>query len=116
MLQYDLEHRLAIFVSDEMQFWHASRKVLKPTDSQLREITLQSVDNICRRAKLLSCKMEREKVSLQTRTRWHLLIDPSILQVPIGATPVSQALLDLVSHATNPLRLAAMDPSLLPWL
>lgn len=62
-VQYDLEHRLAIFVSDEMAFWHTSRRSAKPTDVQLRELTLSNVDAVCRRAKLLSCKMDREKVN-----------------------------------------------------
>lgn len=116
--QYDLEHRLAIFVSDEVAYWHTSRKAPKPTDVQLRELTLTNVDAVCRRAKLLSCKIDREKVSSfdfywlkktasDNQTRF---------QLPIGANPVNQTLLDLVTHATNPLRLASMDPSLLPWL
>ena len=60
-IQYDLEHRLSIFVSDEMQFWYSTRKVPTPTETQLRDITLQNTDAVVRRAKLLSCKMEREK-------------------------------------------------------
>ena len=61
-LQYDLEHRLSIFIADEMQAWHTSRKMPKPSETQLRDLTLQGVESIVRRAKLLSCKMEREKV------------------------------------------------------
>jgi transformation/transcription domain-associated protein len=117
--QYDLEHRLAIFVSDEMQFWHSSRKNAKPSDVQLRELTLTNVDAVCRRAKLLSCKMEREKVSSHAGTGMEYALTLGHFppaQVPIGANPVNQTLLDLVTHATNPLRLASMDPSLLPWL
>ena len=71
--QYDLEHRLAIFVSDEVQFWHASRKSPRPSDVHLRETTLSNVEAVCRRAKLLSCKMEREKVrniEMRLKSRW----------------------------------------------
>lgn len=66
--EYDLEHKLAIFVSDEMQFWHSSRKLPRPADNQLRDMTLNQVTEIVRRASLLSCKMEREKVG-QRRCR-----------------------------------------------
>lgn len=62
--------------------------------------------------------MDREKVGEKDAfCRSALFADVNIrLQVPIGACPVNQTLLDLVTHATNPLRLASMDPSLLPWL
>ena len=63
--EYDLEHKLAIFVSDEMQFWYSSRKMARPTDQQLRDMTLSQVSEVVRRATLLSCKMEREKVRFQ---------------------------------------------------
>lgn len=45
-----------------MTFWHNSRKLPKPTETQLRDLTLNNVDAVVRRAKMLSCKMEREKV------------------------------------------------------
>ena len=44
------------------------------------------------------------------------LITDAKLQTPLGQTPVNQSVLDLITHATNPLRLAAMEVASLPWL
>lgn len=62
--------------------------------------------------------MDREKVSRDNIYLVAVLHADSVActQLPIGSAPVNQTLLDLVTHATNPLRLASMDPSLLPWL
>lgn len=91
----------------------------KPSEAQLRDLTLTNVDAVVRRAKLLSCKIERERVSsVQSSELAHepdrLIFAPS--QTPIGSTPVSQSILDLLTHATNPLRLASVDVASLPWL
>lgn len=114
--EYDLEHKLAIFVSDEMQFWHSSRKMPRPAENQLRDMTLNQVNEIVRRATLLSCKMEREKVCTHPSIPLETLLTGYIQQTPIGGTVVNQAVLDLVIHATNPIRLASLDVTSMPWL
>ena len=120
-MQYDLEHRLAIFVSEEMQFWHSSRKLAKPSDTRLRDLTVTNVDAVVRRAELLACKMDREKVCA-TWTVTALLCDHAEstsvrhLQQPIGSVPINETVIGLILHATNPLRLASLDVAALPWL
>lgn len=69
-VQYDLEHRLSIFIREEVLVWSQMSKN-EPRNS-LRELVLSNVDAVVRRAKVMSCKMEREKVrllsALSTRT------------------------------------------------
>lgn len=64
MEQYDLEHRLSIFVKEEVLVWSA---MTKPVDGRggLRELVLQNVDSVVRKAKVMACKMERDKVRLR---------------------------------------------------
>jgi transformation/transcription domain-associated protein len=59
--QFDLEHRLSIFIREEILVWSQASK----SDSarqNLRELVLGNVDSVVRRAKVMSCKMERDKV------------------------------------------------------
>lgn len=60
--QYDLEHRLSIFVGEEIRTWFAMSKT-EPR-ANLRDYMLGAVDNVTRKARVLSCKLEREKVRL----------------------------------------------------
>lgn len=60
--QYDFEHRLSIFIREEILMIAQMSKVdLRPN---LRELVLNNVDQVVRRARVMSCKMERDRVSL----------------------------------------------------
>ena len=104
-----------------MQFWHSSRKLAKPSDTRLRDLTVTNVDAVVRRAELLACKMDREKVSI-AGTLTALLHDHAEtelsrhMQQPIGSVPINETVIGLILHATNPLRLASLDVAALPWL
>lgn len=92
----DLEHRASIFIREEVITWyHLAHK--SPPEGALREYTLQNMDALVKRAQLLSCKLEREKQ-------------------PVGSIPCNQTILELLSAATNPAKLALMDVQLLAWL
>ncbi|GAA96948.1 uncharacterized protein L969DRAFT_90354 [Mixia osmundae IAM 14324] len=92
----DLEHRLCIFVREEVIAWHhMQHKTLQ--DKLVRAATVSNVKNIVRRAQLLSCKIDRENQ-------------------PLGVVPANQTILELLSYSANPQRLSAMDPIWLPWL
>lgn len=107
----DLEHRLSIFVREEVISWHHINQKTPP-EGALRDFSLQNVDAVVQRAKLLSCAVEREEVS------GSLLVLQSVgayqefgsLQQPVGSVPVNQTILELLAQATNPSRLAQMDP------
>lgn len=64
--QHDLEHRLSIFVREEIVAWHQIFR--HPLDdsrmAHLRDLSLHSIDEVVKRARLLSCKMERERVRM----------------------------------------------------
>jgi len=92
----EMEHSSSVFVREELITWHHVYHRQPPEGAQ-REYTLQNVDALVKRAKLLSCKLEREKV-------------------PVGQVPANQSILELLSSATNPQKLAMMDPLLLPWM
>ena len=51
--QYDLEHRLSIFVGEEIRTWFAMSKT-EPR-ANLRDYMLGAVDNVTRKARVLSC-------------------------------------------------------------
>ncbi|KAI8925790.1 hypothetical protein BC831DRAFT_459457 [Entophlyctis helioformis] len=71
----------------------------KPTfqHGQLRELVTQNVELLVKRAQGISCKIEREKGAERV-------------------DPVSRTVLDLVSQAVNPLKLAQMDIAFMPQL
>jgi len=96
---HDLSHRLSIFVRDEIMWWHAVNKKEIPEPGKLREIVMGNIDEVVRRATVLSCKMERERT-------------------PVGAgnIPANQTVIDLLSKAMNPRHLAQMEPMWMPWM
>jgi transformation/transcription domain-associated protein len=115
--EFELEDFLSIFIRDELITWHhgammlsnmekggenqgAASSVPNPNIMQEQEIRVriaQNVDLVLKRAQTLSCIKERENAQdLQT--------------------PVNQTLLDLISCAVNPQKLAQMDAHWHPWL
>ncbi|GJN92776.1 hypothetical protein Rhopal_005814-T1 [Rhodotorula paludigena] len=94
--EYDLEHRVSIFVAEEIRTWFAMSKQ-EPRGGSLRDFVNNAIDSVTRKARLLSCKYEREKP-------------------PSGVTPVCQSLLELILSAASPANLAACDPQFVPAL
>ncbi|GAA5889131.1 hypothetical protein JCM8208_007777 [Rhodotorula glutinis] len=87
--EYDLEHRLSIFVGEEIRTWFAMSKT-EPR-ANLRDYMLGAVDNVTRKARVLSCKLEREKP-------------------PSAVTPVCASITQLLLAATAPQNLSQTDP------
>ncbi|KAJ3344480.1 hypothetical protein HDU83_005150 [Entophlyctis luteolus] len=89
----ELEDYLSIFVRDELVLFK------KPVfqEQQLRDLVNQNCDLLLKRSHALACKIEREK-GAET------------------AQPANQTVLDLVSQAANPLKLAQMEPVFMPML
>ena len=93
---HDLEDYLGIFVRDELHFWFSGvqRQVPKNLEAS-RELVVQNVLEVVKRARLMSCKYGHDKSSV---------------------TPVNQAVLDLINYASHPSKLALQDPTWMPWL
>jgi hypothetical protein len=77
--QHDLEHRLSIFVREET----VSRLTSFKIDSRngIRSDVNEAVEAVCRRAKVMACKFEREKVSLDLSTLSACLSPDSLVSV-----------------------------------
>ncbi|KAJ1556369.1 hypothetical protein HK405_013845 [Cladochytrium tenue] len=97
MAAYELDDYLSIFVRDELITSPALSKKPANQEMQIRELVNQNSDLVIKRAQALSCKAERE-------------------QGAEGGQPCNQTILDLISHAGNPLKLAQMDPTFLAML
>lgn len=117
LAQGDLEHRLSIFVREEVVAWHQifRHRLDDSQMSTLRDLSLHSVDEVVARARLLSCKTEREKV------RCHAFSFAVIrlmrhAQSPHGSVPANQSIVELITAATNPISLAQLEVTSLPWL
>ncbi|KAI8907173.1 hypothetical protein EDD86DRAFT_232632 [Gorgonomyces haynaldii] len=93
----EMHDYLAVFVRDELLTWQQMGRRQPVQDGQLRDHVHQNVDLLLKRAQALSCKVEREQGADRLQ-------------------PVNQTILDLVSHAVNPLKLAQMDVAFLPQL
>ncbi|KAJ3100237.1 hypothetical protein HDU97_002421, partial [Phlyctochytrium planicorne] len=95
--EHELEDYLSIFVKDELIAWQNIGRKFQLQDHQLRDYVNQNVDLVVKRTNAMSCKIEREKAG----------------EANIAA---NQSLLDLISGAGNPLKLAQMDPTFLAML
>lgn len=83
---------MSIFIRDELLAWqNVVRKPVVNSTARLRELVGQNLRLVVNRAEVLSCKSERDH-SMEVRTE-----------------PLNQMILDLISQATNPLKLAQMD-------
>lgn len=95
--EFQLDQYLSLFVRDELIVWHNLNQ--KNLDAAvLRDKVSQNVELIMRRAQILSCKAERENAEGS------------------AVTPANQTILDLISQATNPQKIAQMDSTWMPWL
>ncbi|KAI9209824.1 uncharacterized protein BJ171DRAFT_609195 [Polychytrium aggregatum] len=88
--EVELEDYLAIFVRDELVTWHTASKKPPPQEHHLRDLVSVNMELIVKKAQAMSCKTEREK------------------GIESGA-PANQTVLDLISVAVNPMKLAGMD-------
>ena len=78
---------MSIFVRDELVAWQTASRKPAFSEQQLRDNVGQNVEVIVKRAQSLSCQAERQKEKLE---------------------PVNQTILDLISQAVNPMKLAQM--------
>ncbi|CBQ69344.1 related to TRA1-component of the Ada-Spt transcriptional regulatory complex [Sporisorium reilianum SRZ2] len=116
----NLEEYLGIFVRDEINFWlqgaqrqaqaqaHAAASAAPALVSEApKEVVLTNVLEIVKRAKLISCRHEFDKLQ-----------QPGAAGAAgaVATTPVSSVVLDLVNSASNPSKLALQDPTWGPWL
>ncbi|BGP26145.1 transcription-associated protein 1 [Rhodotorula toruloides] len=91
--EYDLEHRLSIFVREEINTWFTMSKSDQRT--HLREYTLSAIDAIVRKAKVVSAQYERARQ-------------------PSSVVPVCQSVVELLIMASNPANLSKTDPLFVP--
>ncbi|ORY29461.1 hypothetical protein BCR33DRAFT_724710 [Rhizoclosmatium globosum] len=93
----DLEDYLSIFIRDELITFQSSSRKPAFQDNQLRDYVNLNCDLLVKRTNALACKAEREK------------------GVESGH-PANQTILDLISQAGNPLKLAQMDATFMAML
>ncbi|RKP03126.1 hypothetical protein CXG81DRAFT_9931 [Caulochytrium protostelioides] len=92
----DMEDCVAIFLRDELVAWlHGARKPAL-SDTALRHAVQQNTALITKRCQGLACRAERDQKKMDT------------------ALPLNQTLLDLISQAANPLKLAQLEVAFLP--
>lgn len=107
---YEMEQQLSIFVRDEMYNWAAGRSSSSSNESKmegqhLRELVAQNADFIVRRALTLA-KTQGSVGGANTAEG----------SSATGVLPACQNVVDLVSRATDPMKLSAMDGLWMPWL
>lgn len=123
--EFDMDDYLSLFIRDELNSWQSgavASPVLKLLgDAQFRDLVLQNVQLVTKRAEALSCRVEREKVSRELCPLRDLDVGGpshfvSRAQAPEINVPVNQTILDLISQATNPTNLAQQDLTWMCWL
>ncbi|KAK4510703.1 uncharacterized protein ATC70_005136 [Mucor velutinosus] len=92
----ELDQYLSLFVRDELITWHMSNH-RSVTDAQFRERVQANVNQVITKAQFLSCRTENDK----TMSADH---------------PISQNVIDLISQASNPQKMAQMESTWMPWL
>ncbi|KAG8901590.1 hypothetical protein FRB99_005203 [Tulasnella sp. 403] len=103
--EFDLEQHLGLFIRDELIGWHQVNPNIKPgwTDQSLKPYVAPIVEQIVKKAELLSCRWERESA---------LALGPG----QPCATNAVQSVVSLISNASNPQLLSRMAEQWLPWL
>jgi transformation/transcription domain-associated protein len=91
-----------VFVRDELNAHLASFKKPPMLDSAVKEHVASNVDILTRRASALACPGESEK--------------SVVAEGGVNLVPANQTILDLISQAVNPLKLAQMDLNYIPSL
>ncbi|KAI9356612.1 hypothetical protein BD770DRAFT_444067 [Pilaira anomala] len=94
--ELELDHYLSLFIRDELITWHMSNH-RSVTDVQFRERVQANVVQVMTKAQLLSCKTDRENTANTNK-------------------PVSLNIIDLISQASNPQKMAQMECTWMPWL
>ena len=102
---YEMGMQLSVFVRDEMYNWAAGRTSSqggeKMEGAHLRDLVQQNVEFIVRRALALARTQQNTQGGENQQA---------------GVLPACQNVVDLVSRATDPMKLANMDGLFMPWL
>ncbi|CEG63044.1 Putative Transformation/transcription domain-associated protein [Rhizopus microsporus] len=93
---FQLDQYICLFVRDELATWHLANH-RSATDIQFRERVNQNVLQVQTKAQFLSCKADREKTLS-------------------AGKPLNQNVIDLISQASNPQKMAQMECTWMPWL
>jgi transformation/transcription domain-associated protein len=89
--EHELEQQLSIFVRDEMTYWFSQGHRAGLQETQLREMVYANTGFIVKRA-------------------------ITVAQPPEGNLPANQTLIDLISRAVDPAKLAQSDALWMPYL
>lgn len=90
--------------------------------ANLRDYVLNAIDAVVRKAQVMSCKYEREKVSPARPPARSSLCEQSLMnqfacrQPPSAVVPVTQSVMQLIIAATSPINLSKAEPTLVPML
>ncbi|KAG1145231.1 hypothetical protein G6F37_006937 [Rhizopus arrhizus] len=93
---FQLDQYICLFVRDELATWHLANH-RSVTDVQFRERVNSNVLQVQTKAQFLSCKADREKTLS-------------------AGKPLNQNVIDLISQASNPQKMAQMECTWMPWL
>ncbi|KAL7750961.1 transcription-associated protein 1 [Sorochytrium milnesiophthora] len=96
----EMEDYLGIFLRDEIMAWMTQAQ-RSAADVNIKDKVLLNVRAIISRAQMLACRLDKEKDKEKANNA--------------NATPLNQPILDLISQATNPQKLALMDVSWMPF-
>ncbi|KAI8880605.1 hypothetical protein K501DRAFT_224440 [Backusella circina FSU 941] len=94
--EFELDQYLCLFVRDELATWHLTNH-RSVTDMQFRERINTNVLQVQTKAQFLSCKSEGDKTLS-------------------AGKPINQNVIDLISQASNPQKMAQMECTWMPWL
>ncbi|OBZ88491.1 Transcription-associated protein 1 [Choanephora cucurbitarum] len=94
--EFELDQYLCLFVRDELATWHLANH-RSVTDIQFRERINTNVLQVQTKTQFLSCKADREKTLN-------------------AGKPLNQNVIDLISQASNPQKMAQMECTWMPWL
>ncbi|GAA5802218.1 hypothetical protein HPULCUR_007681 [Helicostylum pulchrum] len=94
--ELELDQYLSLFIRDELITWHMSNH-RSVTDAQFRERVQANVTQVMTKAQFLSCKADRENPANSNK-------------------PVNLNVIDLISQASNPQKMAQMECTWMPWL
>ncbi|KAI8370186.1 hypothetical protein EDC96DRAFT_563874 [Choanephora cucurbitarum] len=113
--ELDLEEYLSLFVRDELATWYMSNHI-PIKDTQVRNQIQSNVGQIIAKARFLSCSNDNEKVIVNFE-RYQLVSNSlSYCQTVHTDKPVNQNIIDLISQASNPQKLAQMECTWMSWL
>lgn len=94
--ELELDQYLGPFIRDEVVYWQTANN-RSSSDAQFRERIQSNVAQIVAKAQFLSCKTDREKALNANK-------------------PTNQNVIDLISQASNPQKMAQVECTWMPWL